>query len=739
MQIWFLIAAIVINLSLALVVFTRIRTATATAYFAISSLFIVFWALGTLAMLFAPTAELAYLGLIGFLLAPMATALYMVLFSKYFAEVEFPSGNKATIIFAIVMLGIAMYTILNLPSSNVIVSINQNAQNSINFQYPWFMVYGAYFSIIFLIAYIYLFVGLTKRKGRSKKQMMYVATGIFATSFLSLGTNILLPIVGNSSLVWLGPSWTIIYVIMTSFSMARHRLFDIRMALVLTFTYTLSLAALATMYFAIAFAVSSLLFKSQELSTGKGILDILLALVLAIVFQPVRNFFDRFTRNIFFRGSYNVDDFVARLGEKLNSTTDLRVLLENASKEISVTLKSHYVILIIHHSTRYISEGTKSHAHLPSDDVAQFDAYVDKHGDKPIISDSINKDDILHKILVAHRISIVIPLLRGDVKVGYLLLGDHLTGSYAKRDVKTLMTVRDELVIAIQNALSIQEVRELNDTLQQRVDFATKELRASNAQLQRLDKAKDEFVSMASHQLRTPLTSVKGYISMVLEGDVGKVSDAQKGLLSEAFTSSERMVHLINDFLNVSRLQTGKFLIEKKPVDLAKVVEQELDSLSTNAKSRNLSFEYKKPKDIPILDLDEDKMRQVIMNFADNAIYYSIVRSKIKVDLSTSGNEVIFTVKDTGIGVPRAEQSQLFNKFYRASNARKQRPDGTGVGLFLAKKVIDSHGGEVVFESKEGEGSTFGFKLPIDELKSSSDLNNPDNHNDNKGNDTAGN
>src|SRR5690606_37795654 len=115
---------------------------------------------------------------------------------------------------------------------------------------------------------------------------------------------------------------------------------------------------------------------------------------------------------------------------------------------------------------------------------------------------------------------------------------------------------------------------------------ATSELRSSNAQLQRLDEAKDEFISMASHQLRTPLTSIKGYVSMILDGDAGKVSDSQKHFLKEAFLSSERMVRLINDFLNVSRVQTGKFLIERKPINLAKLVSQELDSLEISAASR---------------------------------------------------------------------------------------------------------------------------------------------------------
>jgi signal transduction histidine kinase len=173
------------------------------------------------------------------------------------------------------------------------------------------------------------------------------------------------------------------------------------------------------------------------------------------------------------------------------------------------------------------------------------------------------------------------------------------------------------------------------------------------------------------------------------------------------------MVRLIGDFLNVSRLQTGKFIIEKHPVDLAKLVQREIDGLAQNAAGRGMTFTYTKPKNIPILELDENKIQQVVMNFADNAIYYSKEHAKITISLKKVGDFVEFRVTDTGIGVPKSEQANLFNKFFRATNARRARPDGTGVGLFLAKKVIDDHHGSIIFESKEGKGSTFGFRLPI--------------------------
>ena len=252
--------------------------------------------------------------------------------------------------------------------------------------------------------------------------------------------------------------------------------------------------------------------------------------------------------------------------------------------------------------------------------------------------------------------------------------------------------------------------------MQKKIEDATHKLRHSNEKLKALDEAKDEFISMASHQLRTPLTSIKGYVSMVLDGDAGQITPKQEELLKSAFTSSQRMVYLISDLLNVSRLKTGKFVIEAKEVFLPDVVEGEVMQLQETAKNRKLQLIYKKPKKFPSVMLDETKIRQVIMNFADNAIYYTPAGGKIKVVLEYDKHSVSYKVIDNGIGVPKEEQHKLFSKFYRAGNARKARPDGTGLGLFMAKKVVIAQGGAILFETHPGKGSTFGFTFPLSKV-----------------------
>ena len=557
-----------------------------------------------------------------------------------------------------------------------------------------------------------------------KARLRLIAIGITQGIIVGVLTNIVFariaPSIASSRFAWISLIlWTAILI----YAVVRHHFLDIRLAVVRTVAYFLSLVSLAAIYSGIVILLS-VYFKDVLADPVFVILNMLAALVFAIILIPIKHFFDRLTNKIFYRDNYNSDDFFARLSKVISSTTDLRNLLQRSAVEVASTLNAEHGFFYVQYGNlpHKITAGTERHSHLSASDMELIDIYVNDSDGATITTSLLTEKNEFTKLLLKRNIALILPLRwRNGTNLSYLFLGPQRSREYTARDVHVLETISDELAIAIQNAVSLQDVKEINATLQERIEVATKELRESNDQLQRLDEAKDEFVSMASHQLRTPLTSVKGYISMVLEGDVGRISPSQRQLLSEAFTSSERMVHLINDFLNVSRLQTGKFMVDRREIDLGKVVGQEVDSLGTTADAHSLKIRYRQPSHFPTLYIDEGKIRQVIMNFIDNAIYYSRAGSAITVKLYVEAGEAILEVHDTGIGVPKSERAHLFTKFFRATNARKQRPDGTGVGLFLAKKVIDAHGGRVLFDSTEGEGSVFGFRLPVKKLSTAPD------------------
>ena len=414
--------------------------------------------------------------------------------------------------------------------------------------------------------------------------------------------------------------------------------------------------------------------------------------------------------------------FHVKLITILTSTVAIRELLERVAVEVQAVSGAKQVFFFVYKpEDKFVTSGTPGFIRPTASDCYMLENYFYRTGHTSARIHNLHNEAEVRRLLKSYQVDFVMPLIRTQQIIGFIFLGPKASGAYTPYDIGTVFDIKNDLAIAIQNAISLEAVKELNAHLEQRINSATDELRTSNDQLRGLDTAKDEFVSMASHQLRTPLTSVKGYISMVLEGDAGKITKMQRQLLREAFTSSERMVHLINDFLNVSRVQTGKFMIDRRSVDLAKVVKQEVHSLETTAESRDLTFKLTVPPKPVIVQIDEGKIRQVIMNFIDNALFYSRPNTDVLVTLRVFPNEIKFEVSDHGIGVPAKQQAKLFTKFFRADNARTQRPDGTGVGLYLAKMVVDGHGGKVIFASKEGQGSTFGFSLPLEHSNNTDD------------------
>ena len=651
--------------------------------------------------------------------AVIAYALYGLGLSFYFdKKVQNLRQMLAYVLPVLPLLGVLYISFTpGLIVYDIIMSANQ--PNMVVLGPVPYALYTIYF-LSYIVACCYFFIAKFTRTNKNLmiyQQIKMILVGLLFTGTIGVSFNLILPLFGNYSLIWVGPLFTTIMAGFIFYAIIRHGLFDIRLAVVRGVAYGLTLLTLAGVYYLVAYTISVTFFTDQSTYIGQGPLNIALALLLAFIFQPIRQFFNRVTNRVFYRDNYNTEEFFARLSRRLSTTTDLRGLLQRATHEISSTIKAEQGFVAVSYGDgHFVTAGTQKHGRVTLYELQEISAYARENDGTAIVTELLYQEKRLQSMLKQKGIALVVPLMYESNVEGSLFLGAQQSRNYTKRDIRTLETIRDELVIAIQNALSVQEVRELNATLQQRIKDATKKLRQSNNQLQRLDAAKDEFVSMASHQLRTPLTSVKGYISMVLEGDVGRISSEQRQLLEEAFTSSERMVHLIGDFLNVSRLQTGKFIIDTHPVDLAKVAKQEVESIRQIASTHGVVVTFKSPPRFPELYIDENKIRQVIMNFMDNAIYYSPDSQEIKVSLSIEEGDAVLRVIDKGMGVPEDVQKKLFTKFFRAENARKQRPDGTGIGLYLARKVIDGHGGSLVFESKEGKGSTFGFRLPIKKL-----------------------
>ena len=244
--------------------------------------------------------------------------------------------------------------------------------------------------------------------------------------------------------------------------------------------------------------------------------------------------------------------------------------------------------------------------------------------------------------------------------------------------------------------------------------FLRAELEKAYQDLQKLDKAKSEFVSIASHQLRTPLTAIKGYVSLLLEGSYGKLTNRNRPPIENVYQSSERLIRLINELLNISRIETGKLDMNFEETPIEEVVNMALEELKIQAEKKKLYLKLEKPEaSLPKIFIDKDKIKQVIMNVIDNAIKYTnqggvIIKSR------SLDSKVIIEISDTGDGMEEEEISKLFKSFSRGSAGNKLSTEGAGLGLHIAKRFVEFHGGRIWAESPgKGKGSTIYIELPI--------------------------
>lgn len=246
----------------------------------------------------------------------------------------------------------------------------------------------------------------------------------------------------------------------------------------------------------------------------------------------------------------------------------------------------------------------------------------------------------------------------------------------------------------------------------ERLEKLTNSLHRANLELQKLDKAKSDFISIASHQLRTPLTVIKGFVSMMLEGSFGQINDVMRDKLNKTYESAERLIKLVNDLLDLSHMEGGKMRYEFKKVELAAMVQSVFEELAPQAARKNLKFEFNRPAGEFNVWADEEKLRQVAMNLIDNAIKYT-KEGGVVLSLVDTGGQIEFSVKDTGLGMSPQEIPKLFQKFVRGTTAPRMYTDGSGIGLYVAKKVMDEHRGQIGAQSAgAGQGSTFFIKMP---------------------------
>lgn len=318
--------------------------------------------------------------------------------------------------------------------------------------------------------------------------------------------------------------------------------------------------------------------------------------------------------------------------------------------------------------------------------------------------------DSFQKVL-GIKTTLVYPIVAKDKVLGSLIFSLSKDKELITEDESAIL---DSFVgavgIGLDNAILFKS---LNET--------TIQLKDANERLKQLDKLKDEFVSLASHELRTPMTVIKSYIWMFLHKKGDDLDEKDKTYLLRAYSTTERLIKLVNDMLNVSRIESGRLQLEMKDLNIVSLVTTVVNELVPRAKELGLSLSLNViSQPVKQLNGDADRIEEILINFIGNSLKFTPPGGSIRVALQTQENGVLISVADTGKGIKKEDMGKLFQKFQTMGNAflQKQQSQGSGLGLYLSKALIELHGGSVSVESDgENKGAKFTFTLPYNENK----------------------
>jgi signal transduction histidine kinase len=253
--------------------------------------------------------------------------------------------------------------------------------------------------------------------------------------------------------------------------------------------------------------------------------------------------------------------------------------------------------------------------------------------------------------------------------------------------------------------------------LRKEVEKLADELKEANSHLKELDQEKDDFLSMASHELNSPLAAIRGYLSMILEEQMGgKLSAVQKKYLTNISISTDRLIHLVKDLLNVSRIEQHRIHLIFSQVNISDLIEQAAAEIKPNVDAKKHKLIIDIDKKIPLTWCDSDRITEVVINLLSNSVKYTDEGGKLEVHAKVNGQVIEVMVADNGYGISKESQEKIFEKFEQGKINRDEKK-GTGLGLFIVKNLVELHGGKIWVESEEGKGSEFHFTVPILEKK----------------------
>lgn len=566
-------------------------------------------------------------------------------------------------------------------------------------------------------------------EGIIKAQLRFLIIATAFMFFAILITNVFFVLVlKTTAFVGLLPIYTTIFVGIISYSIMRHKFLDIRFIVARSIAYSLVVLLLVIAYSVSIFLVGTYIIGYQIMPINMAV-SVFFAFIIAISYQPLLHGIEHLTDSLFFKDRYDSRFLLAKLGRIMASTLDLKEIAQLILKTLLKDMKISRGYLLLLRDKKIIWSYGQSYHHSLSQNFV--DEYVDfltqsalkANEDKILLFEDL-PDGAEKDIMREYQMTIAFPLVVDGEPIGLMWFGEKLSGEvYSSEDMHLFKIFAPEIAVAVKNSLQYDEIKEFNITLQEKIKDATSHLRTANRKLKELDKMKDDFVSVASHELRTPMTAIKSYLWLALAGKGGKLSKKQEYYIQRSYNSSDRLIKLVNDMLNISRIESGRIYVNLARTAIVNLVEEVVEEVRPRIDELKLKiiFDYKskgalQKDEIKDVIADPDKIKEVVLNLIGNSLKFTEEGGTIAISFTKDGNKIVTNVKDTGRGIDAKDMPTLFTKFgmIQGSYATNKKASGTGLGLYISKSIIELHDGEMTCHSDGiGKGATFSFSLPL--------------------------
>jgi signal transduction histidine kinase len=305
------------------------------------------------------------------------------------------------------------------------------------------------------------------------------------------------------------------------------------------------------------------------------------------------------------------------------------------------------------------------------------------------------------------------PIIPKEGNKGFIFVGtDNPEALINEGDEELITILANQLGQAVENARLFEKTWRAQHDLEKKVEERTRELTRALNEVKMASKRKTDFISAVSHELRTPLTSVKGYAAILLSGKLGNIPAEIRERLEKINRHSDELVHMVNDLLDIARIEANRMIMKKEILDLKGTIEGVMDLLSGQFKEKQINFNASVPQEANSIFADRSQISRVFVNLISNALKFTPAQGTISVRAHKTDSVVQIDITDTGCGIPEEAQEAIFDEFYRVDNPINQEVKGTGLGLSLVKHIVEAHNGKIWVKSKLGAGSTFSFSVP---------------------------